>query len=138
MNAEETDETTLNVAAPDPDPNIKWYYKNGHVITPHRTLFGYRRRNVLIIGGAGILALIALIIGLAVGLSLKKNSEPYFPSPASLTGRQDLPLPTDTGGIYTGQLTYYGPGLGACGITSSSTDLICAISHELFGIALFS
>jgi hypothetical protein len=88
MMSEETDETTLNVAAPD--PNIKWYYKDGHVITPHRTLFGYRRRNVLIIGGAGILALIALIIGLAVGLTLKKDSEPWFLFSGFINGQAKL------------------------------------------------
>lgn len=32
----------------------------------------------------------------------------------------------------TGDLTYYAPGLGACGIVSTETDLICAISHALY------
>src|SRR5271170_866571 len=48
-------------------------------------------------------------------------------------GSQNLPLPGNTGGIYSGDLTYYAPGLGACGITSTSQDMICAISHQLFG-----
>jgi hypothetical protein len=51
-----------------------------------------------------------------------------------LTNSQALPLPGNTGGIYTGDLTYYAPGLGSCGITSSASDMICAISHELYGI----
>ncbi|KAF2753185.1 plant expansin, partial [Pseudovirgaria hyperparasitica] len=34
--------------------------------------------------------------------------------------------------LHTGDLTYYDPGLGACGITSAPTDPIVAISHDLF------
>jgi hypothetical protein len=50
-----------------------------------------------------------------------------------LTNRrsQNLPLPNghDT---YTGDLTYYSPGLGACGITSSDKDAVVAVSHYTF------
>ena len=44
---------------------------------------------------------------------------------------QNLPLP---GGAktYTGDLTYYGTGLGACGVTSTDNDLIVSISHFVF------
>ena len=38
-------------------------------------------------------------------------------------------------GPYHGDLTYYEPALGSCGIASSSTDMICAISHVLFDAA---
>lgn len=48
---------------------------------------------------------------------------------------QNLPLPTSNGGPYSGDLTYYAPGLGACGITSSSSDNICAVSHIIFDAA---
>ena len=48
-------------------------------------------------------------------------------------GGQNLPLPGNTGGIFTGDLTYYAPGLGSCGITSSAEDMICAISWQLYG-----
>lgn len=37
--------------------------------------------------------------------------------------------------MFTGDLTYYAPGLGACGITSSSTESICAVSHIIFDAA---
>ncbi|OKL62052.1 hypothetical protein UA08_02410 [Talaromyces atroroseus] len=67
-------------------------------------------------------ALLVLIIGLAVGLTVNKKT-------------QNLPLPTSHGGPYTGDLTYYAPGLGACGITSSSSDSICAVSHLVFDAA---
>jgi hypothetical protein len=32
-------------------------------------------------------------------------------------------------------LTYYNPGLGSCGITSTDSDMICAVSHVLFDAA---
>jgi hypothetical protein len=51
---------------------------------------------------------------------------------------QDLPLPENTGGIFSGYLTYYSPGLGYCGITSTSQDLVCAISGKLFGTTSLS
>ena len=35
-------------------------------------------------------------------------------------------------GSFSGQATYYAPGLGACGQYSTSSDLICALSHGLF------
>lgn len=48
------------------------------------------------------------------------------------------PLPTSNGGPYTGDLTYYDPGLGSCGITSTSSEKICAVSHVVFDAALTS
>jgi len=37
-----------------------------------------------------------------------------------------------SGTTYSGQGTYYGTGLGACGITNHDTDMIAAVSHLLF------
>ena len=68
------------------------------------------------------LALLVLILGLSIGLTRG-------------SGSQNLPLPSNHGGPYTGDLTYYEPGLGACGITSSSSDNIVAVSHTLFDAA---
>ena len=42
-----------------------------------------------------------------------------------------LPLPDNTD-HFTGDLTYYGPGLGACGIESTDNDAIVSVSHYLF------
>ncbi|MCJ1408691.1 hypothetical protein MMC19_002766 [Ptychographa xylographoides] len=42
-----------------------------------------------------------------------------------------LPLPSDRQD-FTGDLTYYGTGLGACGVTSTDADNIVSISHFLF------
>jgi hypothetical protein len=45
-----------------------------------------------------------------------------------------LPLPSNTA-TFTGDLTYYATGLGACGMTSSNSDPICAVSHIIFDAA---
>jgi hypothetical protein len=45
-----------------------------------------------------------------------------------------LPLPSSTK-AFSGELTYYAPGLGACGFTSSDSDSICAVSHIIFDAA---
>ncbi|OCT46605.1 Papain inhibitor [Cladophialophora carrionii] len=76
-----------------------------------------RRTKILVL--VVVLAIIVLIIGLAAGLSTRKHT-------------QNLPLPSGNGGPYTGDLTYYEPGLGACGVTSQNSDKIVAISHIVF------
>lgn len=76
-----------------------------------------RRIRIIIIVSA--VAIVALIVGLAAGLSSRKHTK-------------NLPLPSGNGGPYTGDLTYYAPGLGACGVTSSDSDKIVAISHIVF------
>ncbi|KAJ5204320.1 uncharacterized protein N7498_005199 [Penicillium cinerascens] len=82
-----------------------------------------RSRKFLIIGVVAAVLLIALIIGLAVGLTVGKKKA------------SNLPLPTSNGGPYEGDLTYYNPGLGACGYTNSGSDMVCAVSHILFDAA---
>lgn len=47
---------------------------------------------------------------------------------------QNLPLPTNSE-QHEGDLTYYGTGLGSCGITSSDSDMIVAVSHYVFDAA---
>ena len=110
---------------------MKWYYEDGVGVKPYPTIFGYRRRNVLIL--FAILFTLILIIGLAVGITQMKRHLRLLYHCLVANVRQNLPLPGDTGGIYSGDLTYYAPGLGSCGITNSDTDMICAISHELYG-----
>jgi len=39
---------------------------------------------------------------------------------------------SSSGESFTGEATFYGTGLGACGITNKDTDYICAVSHLLF------
>ncbi|CBX90769.1 hypothetical protein IAQ61_002254 [Plenodomus lingam] len=92
-----------------------------HIFPPYKRYFGRSRRTVLIVIGVFFLCLLALIIGLAVGLRGRSKT-------------QNLPLP---GGAqtYTGDLTYYDPGLGACGIDSGDDDPVVAISHYTFDAA---
>ncbi|KAE8372379.1 RlpA-like double-psi beta-barrel-protein domain-containing protein-containing protein [Aspergillus bertholletiae] len=80
-----------------------------------------KKKRIFLVAIAVVIILLALIIGLAVGLT--RHS------------KQSLPLPTTNGGPYTGDLTYYDPALGSCGITSSNSDLVCAVSHVLFDAA---
>jgi hypothetical protein len=87
-----------------------------------RYCFGrLNRRALTIVVAVAAACLLALIIGLSVGL--KKRSGP-----------KNLPLPNNAE-QHSGDLTYYEPGLGACGITSSSSDNIVAVSHYLFDAA---
>lgn len=84
-----------------------------------RATYSNKRRYIIL--AIIIVCLLTLVIGLAAGLSLRhKNSH------------QNLQLPTGYGGVYNGDLTYYAPGLGACGIKSSKSEMIVAISHLLF------
>ncbi|OLE51933.1 MAG: hypothetical protein AUG51_20540 [Acidobacteria bacterium 13_1_20CM_3_53_8] len=94
--------------------------KQSHIF-PFRKARPWRNlsRRTLIILAVGTLALLALIIGLAAGLTHRSHT-------------QNLPLPSANGGPYTGDLTYYAPGLGACGVTSTNGDAIVAVSHIIF------
>ncbi|KAI8938539.1 hypothetical protein NX059_004425 [Plenodomus lindquistii] len=91
------------------------------MLPPHKRYLGRSRRTLLIVIGIIFLCILALIIGLAVGLRGESKS-------------QNLPLP---GGAetYTGDLTYYDPGLGACGIDSGDDDAVVAVSHYTFDAA---
>jgi hypothetical protein len=44
-------------------------------------------------------------------------------------------VPPTSGDLQTGDGTYYDPGLGACGIVSTASDDIAAISHIIFDAA---
>lgn len=76
-----------------------------------------RRARVLIL--VAFICVVALIIGLSAGLSSRSRT-------------QNLPLPSSHGGPYSGDLTYYDPALGACGLTNSGSDAIVAVSHIIF------
>lgn len=76
-----------------------------------------RRTRIFII--AAILTILVLIIGLGAGL-------------ASRSRTSNLPLPNNHGGPYSGDLTYYDPALGACGLTNDGGDSIVSVSHIIF------
>ncbi|KAF2278720.1 uncharacterized protein EI97DRAFT_217290 [Westerdykella ornata] len=89
------------------------------LLPPHKRYLGRSRRTFLVCVGVVFVVVLALVIGLSVGLT-RKSSKP-----------RNLPLPTGAE-TFTGDLTYYDPGLGACGIASTANDDIVAISHFTF------
>ncbi|MCJ1354058.1 MAG: hypothetical protein MMC33_004045 [Icmadophila ericetorum] len=84
------------------------------------TYHTYPRRTLTLITITIIITiLLALSLGLGIGLSKRKHSSQF------------LPLPSDKQS-FTGDLTYYAPGLGACGVTSTANQDIVSVSHFLF------
>lgn len=53
-------------------------------------------------------------------------------TPAKPTATSDDDNSGSSSGTFTGQATYYDTGLGSCGITSSNSDYIVAVSHLLY------
>ncbi|KAH8600944.1 RlpA-like double-psi beta-barrel-protein domain-containing protein-containing protein [Bisporella sp. PMI_857] len=87
----------------------------------------WQRKSTRIIVGVLFVFILALIIGLAVGLTEKGKSK---------SSAKNLPLPSNTA-TFTGDITYYspGPGYGACGFENGDQDAICAVSHIVFDAA---
>lgn len=92
------------------------------LLPPNRTYTPakLKRKTFVLVLLALFVALLALILGLAIGLTQRNKGT-----------SANLPLPNGAE-VYHGDLTYYGPGLGACGITSSDSDNIVAVAHALF------
>ncbi|GAB1738177.1 hypothetical protein NU219Hw_g2707t1 [Hortaea werneckii] len=111
------------------------------VLPPQKRYLGLKRKTFLWIILATSLCLLALIVGLSVGLTTGsrqvKFNRCHF---ANVTNgnlnrsNSNLPLPSNAD-TFTGDLTYYQPGLGACGVTSTEDDYIVALSHILFDAA---
>lgn len=108
------------------------------IFPPYKTYLGRSRKTFLCVLAA-VLFLVILALALGLGLGLKKGYvwavgllvkamqelTTYPRSPRA------LPLPSNRG-IFTGDLTYYDPALGSCGIVSSSSENICAVSHLVY------
>ncbi|KAF3071235.1 hypothetical protein GL218_00913 [Daldinia childiae] len=96
------------------------------VFPPHRTYFGRSRRFlflcIVLPIAIFLFVLTPLAIGLGVGLSRRSSKT------------QNLPLPSNKS-VFTGDLTYYEPSLGACGIQSNSGEDIVSVSHIIFDAA---
>ena len=124
MQSQITQEQLTSIPRRKPVPAITTYEKP--VTSRHATFFDpvvrlwhkYSRKT-RIIAIAVIIAVLILVIGLAAGLTTHSKA-------------QNLPLPSANGGPYQGDLTYYDPGLGACGVTSANGDKIVAVSHIIF------
>ena len=106
------------------------------VMPPHRRYLGASRKLACIVLAIAAFLLLILIIGLAAGLSHHSQYEPdglhRLSECVSLMlsrSHKHLPLGSQT---HTGDLTFYGPGLGACGVTSSNSDNIVSVSHIIF------
>ncbi|KAI7213590.1 hypothetical protein KC333_g6491 [Hortaea werneckii] len=95
------------------------------VLPPQKRYLGLKRK-------------IFLWIILAISLCKSNILNPY--SVANVTNadpnssKSNLPLPSNAD-TFTGDLTYYQPGLGACGVTSTEDDFIVSLSHSLFDAA---
>lgn len=125
------DKSTIISSHASPYPNIgqeSKFTSNGGLC------FQLRRRTLIIICIVSLL-LLGLVIGLAVGLTKRArycHSLPcYLYSYQLIASIQFLPLPTDRS-QFTGDLTYYSPALGACGIITSENDYVCAVSHFIY------
>ncbi|KAF2152049.1 hypothetical protein K461DRAFT_294905 [Myriangium duriaei CBS 260.36] len=88
------------------------------ILPPNKRYLGLRRKWFVTGIVCAFVAVLVLVIGLAAGLSGHHAG-------------QNLPLPSNAK-TYTGDLTYYEPGLGACGVTSTSSQNIVAVSHLLW------
>ncbi|KAK9423276.1 putative RlpA-like protein double-psi beta-barrel domain-containing protein [Seiridium unicorne] len=97
------------------------------ILPPYRTYFGRSRRFLLLFILLPLAILLFVILPLAIGLGVGLSRH-------SSSGSSNLPLPSNTA-TFTGDLTYYEPGLGACGVTSTSEDNIVSVSHIIFDAA---
>jgi len=90
----------------------------GQTINGQKRYFGLSKNMFIICCVATVTLILALAIGLGVGLSSGKKA-------------QNLPLPSNKE-VHTGDLTYFAPALGACGIFNTDADNIVAVSHLVF------
>ncbi|OLN86231.1 Papain inhibitor [Colletotrichum chlorophyti] len=93
------------------------------LLPPHKTYLGLSRRQFLLFVLLPIAVLLLLVLPLALGLGLGLSNRGG--------GREDLPLPNNKE-THTGDLTYYQPGLGACGQTDGEGDMIVSVSHYVW------
>jgi len=91
----------------------------------HKYLCGLTRATCIVLFAALTLIVLALALGLGLGLGLRGRT----------SGPRELPLPDGGRKSYNGELTYYSPGLGACGLVSAEGEAICAVAWELFDAA---
>ena len=114
------------------------------ILPSHKRYCGRSRRTLLLAILALFLCLLALVVGLAVGLTRKSGyvwanildlDLCLHALLLTLSPRpQNLPLPANAK-TWTGDLTYYAPGLGACGIDSDDGSAVVAVSHYTFDAA---
>ncbi|KAI0171693.1 hypothetical protein GGR52DRAFT_433762 [Hypoxylon sp. FL1284] len=120
--------TTPDNGPTKPTPLVRLREHLDSALPPHRTYFGRSRRflflYILLPLVIFVFVVIPLAVGLGVGLSRRHSAQ----------DQDSLPLPSNNG-IFTGELTYYDPALGACGIQSSSSEDVVSVSHIIFDAA---
>lgn len=69
-----------------------------------------------------------------VPVNVGNNPIPPPPAPTSTQQAQPQPQPPSNSGgdTFTGQLTFYDIGLGACGWTNNNGEMVAAVSHLLY------
>ncbi|KAK1584925.1 RlpA-like double-psi beta-barrel-protein domain-containing protein-containing protein [Colletotrichum navitas] len=108
-------------ASPKTHPSL--HARFDALLPPNKTYAGLSRKKFLLFVALPLAVLLLFVLPLALGLGLSKRG--------GGGGKQDLPLPTNEE-VHTGDLTYYDVGLGACGYTSSDSDMIVSVSHYLW------
>ncbi|KAJ2894048.1 riboflavin aldehyde-forming enzyme protein [Zalerion maritima] len=91
-------------------------------LPPRRKYFGRPRKFLLLYILLPVFLVIFLILPLALGLGIGLSSS---------SSPSNLPLPSSSD-VFTGDLTYYSPGLGACGWENGSDDAVAAVSKLLW------
>jgi hypothetical protein len=117
--------TTISAAKPPPsqNPRSPWQARFDALLPPHKTYpFHLNRTKFLLFIILPTLVFFLLILPLALGLGLRNRSS---------SSPQNLPLPTNTE-VHKGDLTFYDPGMGACGWIHGVNDEVCAVSHFLW------
>ncbi|KAG9191995.1 hypothetical protein G6011_10729 [Alternaria panax] len=89
------------------------------LLPPHQRYFNnyINRHTLLIMIGITFASLLALIVGLAAGLSIGSNSNA---------------LPSPEGAQATGEMTFYNPAKGACGTDHGDNDAVTAVAHTIW------
>ncbi|KAI0010094.1 hypothetical protein F4779DRAFT_328386 [Xylariaceae sp. FL0662B] len=117
--------TTAETEGTKPTLAVRLRQRLDTTFPPHRTYFGRPRRFLFLCVflplAIFIFVVLPLAIGLGVGLSRRSSN-------------RDLPLPSNED-VFTGDLTYYEPSLGACGVQSDGGQAIVSISHLVFDAA---
>ncbi|KAI1134294.1 RlpA-like double-psi beta-barrel-protein domain-containing protein-containing protein [Hypoxylon sp. FL0543] len=118
--------STTDIGAAKPTLGASLRRRLDSALPPYRTYFGRSRRFlflcILLPAAIFLFVLTPLAIGLGVGLSRHSSST------------ENLPLPGNKA-VFTGDLTYYEPDLGACGVWSTSSEDIVSVSHIIFDAA---
>jgi len=131
---------SLEKELPTPPARPKFYgiVLPGWIRLRKERYFGLPRRTVILIA-VGLLLLLALILGLSIGLTAGKKKAYAFPLMSiwmvgllTFYRSKDSITPPTSSALQTGDGTYYEPGLGACGISSTSSESIVAVSHIIF------